>query len=69
MIGLDFFLQNALKATVILAAAFVAVWALRTRAAALRHFVWTAALGALLLLPALIGFAPRGAGEPCRRRR
>lgn len=58
MIGLDFFLQNILKATVILAAAFAAAWALSSRAAALRHFVWTGALGALLLLPALIAVAP-----------
>lgn len=59
MIGLEFFLQNALKASVILAAAFAAAWALRSHAAALRHFLWTAALGALLLLPVMIAVAPQ----------
>src|ERR1700756_1824693 len=41
------------KATIVLAAAFAAAALLRRRSAALRHFLWTAALGALLLLPAL----------------
>lgn len=59
MSGLDFFLQNTLKASVILAAASAAAWALRGRAAALRHFMWTAALGALLLLPVLIAVTPQ----------
>ena len=59
MIGLDFFLQNLFKASVILAAALAAAWALRHREAALRHFVWTAALGALLILPVLIAMAPQ----------
>lgn len=42
-----------LKGTIVLAAAFVAAALLRRRSAALRHFLWTAALGALLILPAL----------------
>jgi TonB family protein len=41
----------ALKGTIVLAAAFLAAAWLRRRSAALRHFLWTAALGALLLLP------------------
>lgn len=41
----------ALKGTVILAAAFCAAATLRRRSAALRHFLWTAALAAILILP------------------
>ena len=40
-----------IKATVILAAAWCAAAVLRSRSAALRHAVWTAALAALLVLP------------------
>jgi TonB family protein len=39
------------KATFILAAAFCAAAGLRRGSAALRHFIWTAALAAILLLP------------------
>jgi TonB family protein len=39
------------KGTILLAAAFWAAALLRRRSAAQRHFVWTAAFGALLLLP------------------
>jgi TonB family protein len=53
MTGLDFFTQITWKATVVLCAAFGASWMLRRRAASLRHFLWTAILAALLLLPAL----------------
>jgi TonB family protein len=42
----------AVKATLVLAAACCAAGILRARSAALRHAVWTAALAALLLLPA-----------------
>jgi TonB family protein len=40
-----------LKATLLLAAAFCAAAGLRRGSAALRHFIWTAALAATLLLP------------------
>jgi TonB family protein len=40
-----------LKGTIVLAVAFAAAGLLRKRSAALRHFVWTAAFAALLLLP------------------
>jgi TonB family protein len=40
------------KATILLAAAFAGAHALRYRSAALRHAVWTVALGAILTLPA-----------------
>lgn len=39
------------KGTMLLVAAFLAAALLRRRSAGLRHFVWTAAFGALLLLP------------------
>jgi len=48
----------AWKATVILAAAFAAAALLRERPAALRHFLWTAAFAALLVLPVLVGRMP-----------
>jgi beta-lactamase regulating signal transducer with metallopeptidase domain len=41
------------KATLVLAAAALAAWALRRGSAARRHLVWTMAMGALLALPAL----------------
>ncbi|HEV2445010.1 MAG TPA: M56 family metallopeptidase, partial [Candidatus Sulfopaludibacter sp.] len=56
---LEFLAQNIVKASVLLAAAFAASWVLRNRAAALRHFVWTAAMAALLLLPFAIAVAPQ----------
>jgi TonB family protein len=59
MMGIDFFAQNAVKATVLLTVAFAATWMLRNRAAALRHFVWTAAFAALLLLPLATAVAPK----------
>jgi TonB family protein len=43
----------ALKSTIVLGAAWVAAFALRSRSAAVRHLVWTAAAAALLALPLL----------------
>jgi TonB family protein len=40
-----------LKATIVLAAAWCCATLLRSRSAALRHVIWTAALAAILLLP------------------
>jgi TonB family protein len=48
----------ALKATVVLAAAWGISVALRRSSAAVRHFVWTAGLAAVLLLP-LLSWAPQ----------
>lgn len=48
----------ALKATVILALAFAAAFALRSSASSARYFVWTCALSAILILP-LLSFAVR----------
>src|SRR5262245_42532306 len=48
-----------LKATIILAVAAAASFALRHKSAALRHLVWTLALTSVLLLPMLSLFVPR----------
>ena len=49
----------AVRGTAILAAAFGAAWMLRSASAAIRHFVWTAAFAAVLLLPAAMRVGPR----------
>jgi TonB family protein len=46
------------KATIVLAAAFAGAHVLRNRSAALRHALWTAALAAILTLPAAKLLAP-----------
>jgi len=56
--------ELAWKGTVILAAAFLAAAMLRRASAAARHFLWTEALAALLLLPAAISVAPRWKVQP-----
>ncbi|HUK18624.1 MAG TPA: M56 family metallopeptidase [Bryobacteraceae bacterium] len=50
--------EIAWKGTAILAAAFVAAALLRRASAAARHFLWTEALAALLLLPAVMALVP-----------
>ena len=47
------------KASILLAAAWVARAALRGASAALRHFLWTGAFAAVLLLPAAVRVAPK----------
>ncbi len=47
------------RGTVILAAAFVAAYGARRASAAVRHFVWTMAFLAVLLLPAAMKVGPR----------
>src|ERR1700719_612934 len=59
MTWLEFLAQSAWRGTVILAAAFAAVAALRRGPAAVRHFVWTAALAALLVLPLAMATLPK----------
>jgi TonB family protein len=59
MTWLEFLAQSALRGTVILAAAFAAAAALRRGPAAVRHFVWTAALAALLVLPLAMTTVPK----------
>jgi hypothetical protein len=48
-----------LRATIILALAWVASLVLQRQAAALRHFVWTVSLASLLLLPMAWAVLPR----------
>jgi len=64
MTWMEFFIAGAWKSTAILLAAFAAAFALRGAAAAVRHFVWSAAFGLLLLLPATMLVAPRWDLEP-----
>src|SRR5947199_9128019 len=59
MTWLEFLAQSALRGTVILAAAFLAAAVLRRGPAGLRHFMWTAALAALLALPLAMATFPR----------
>ncbi len=51
--GMAFLLNLAVKSTALLAAAWVAAFALRRRSAAARHIVWMAAFTAALALPVL----------------
>jgi TonB family protein len=59
MTQISWLAEIAWKGTAILAAAFAAAALLRRASAAARHFVWTAAFAALLLLPLFIGWAPK----------
>lgn len=51
--------QCAWAATLILSTAFAANWVLRAAPAAWRHFLWTAVLGGLLILPAMVRTMPK----------
>ncbi|NIM50511.1 MAG: hypothetical protein GTO22_14885 [Gemmatimonadales bacterium] len=53
-----------LKATIVLAVAGLVNWALRGRSAAVRHAVWSLALGSLLVLPLLSQALPGWSAEP-----
>ncbi len=55
----ELFVDVALRATVILAAALIATIALRRAPAATRHLVWTLALAGVLALPAMRAALPR----------
>src|SRR6188474_834 len=61
MIGLDTLLWWTCKGTVILGGAAIATFALRRRPAAVRHAVWTIAVGAQLFVPLAPHFLPAGA--------
>jgi beta-lactamase regulating signal transducer with metallopeptidase domain len=50
---LAFLVEMTLKGTIVLVAAFAVSTALRRASAAVRHLVWTTALGAVLVLPLL----------------
>ena len=59
MTGMEWLLQSAWRGTLILAAAFAAAAGLRRSSAAVRHFVWTAAFAALLILPLAMALTPK----------
>jgi len=59
MTWLELFERSAWAATFILAAAFAAGWTLRRAPAAWRHFLWTAVMAGLLVLPAMVRAMPR----------
>jgi beta-lactamase regulating signal transducer with metallopeptidase domain len=51
--------KSAWRGSIVLAAAFAAVAGLRGASAAVRHFVWTAALASMVVLPAALVVAPK----------
>ena len=59
MTWLEILAQCAWRGTIILAAVFTAAALLKRGPAAVRHFVWTAAFAALLVLPLAIGTIPK----------
>jgi TonB family protein len=59
MTWLEILAQCAWRGTIILAAAFMVPAVLRRRSAAVRHFVWTAAFAALLVLPVALATVPK----------
>jgi TonB family protein len=59
MTWLELFERCAWAATIVLTAAFLAGRLLRRAPAAWRHFLWTAALAGLLVLPAMVRGLPR----------
>jgi TonB family protein len=58
------FVEFAWKSTLVLAAAFAVTSALRRGSAAVRHFVWTAALAVLVPMAAMIAVGPRWSAAP-----
>lgn len=60
----DLAVDVLLKGTIVLGIAGVAAWYLRGASAAVRHAVWTAALGSLLFLPVLSSSLPAWKLEP-----
>ena len=59
MTWVELLAQSAWRGSIILAAAFAAAAGLRKASAAVRHFVWTAALAAMVVLPAALLVAPK----------
>lgn len=63
MTWMAFLTENALKGTLVLVAACAGIACLRAVSASMRHFLWTAAFGALLLLPLAMLIAPKWGPE------
>ena len=59
MTWVELLAQSAWRGSIVLAAAFAAAAGLRKASAAVRHFVWTAALAAMVVLPAALLVAPK----------
>src|SRR5688572_25118229 len=55
---LSFAVIVAIKATILLALAFVATFALRRASAAVRHLVWALAIGGVVALPFVVAISP-----------
>ena len=59
MTWVELLAESAWRGSIVLAAAFAAATGLRRASAAVRHFVWTAALTAMLVLPVALFVAPK----------
>ena len=59
MTWVELLAQSAWRGSIVLAAAFAAVAGLRRTSAAVRHFVWTAALAAIVALPVALLVVPK----------
>jgi TonB family protein len=59
MTWVELLAQSAWRGSIILAAGFAAAAGLRRASAAVRHFVWTAALAAMVVLPVALFVAPK----------
>ncbi len=71
MTWVELLAQSAWRGSIILAAAFAAAAGLRRASAAVRHFVWTAALAGVVVLPVAVLVAPKwswrvATAEPAR---
>jgi hypothetical protein len=59
MTWVELLAQSAWRGSIVLAAALAAAVGLRRASAAVRHFVWTAALGAMVVVPVALLVAPK----------
>jgi len=59
MTWVELLAQSAWRGSIILLAAFAAVAGLRRASAAVRHFMWTATLAAMVVLPVALFVAPK----------
>jgi TonB family protein len=66
MTWVELLAQSSWRGSIILAAAFAAVAGLRRASAAVRHFVWTAALAAMVVLPVALFVAPKWSWRAAR---
>jgi TonB family protein len=69
MTWVELLAQSAWRGSIVLAAAFAAAAGLRRASAAVRHFVWTVALAAMVVLPAALLVAPKWSWRAAREER